>query len=72
MGVVDDAEPLVQHAQAIHGVARGLLHRLADAVGYRIQPLVDGARHLGLAAGQGLPHRIDMAGGLALGARHFT
>jgi len=55
VGVVDDAEPLVQHAQGIHGVARGLFHRLADAMGHRIQPLADRPRHLGLAAGQCLP-----------------
>ncbi len=72
MGIVDDAEPLMQHAQRIHGVARGLLHRLADAMGHRIKPLVDGARHLGLAAGQRLPHRIDAAGGFALGPQHLA
>ncbi len=72
MGIVDDAEPLVQHAQRVHGVARGLLHRLADAMGHRIQPFVDGARHLGLAAGERLTHRIDAAGGLVLGLEHFA
>ena len=41
-------------------------------MGHRIQPLVDGARHLGLAAGERLPHRIDAAGGLALRAEHFA
>ena len=30
--VVDDAEPLMQHAQTVHGVPRGRFHRLADAV----------------------------------------
>ena len=70
--IVDDAEPLMQHAQQVHGVARGLLHRLADAMGHRIQPLVDRARHLGLAAGQRLAHRVDAAGGLALRAQHFA
>ena len=72
MRIVDDAEPLVQHAQAVHGVARGRFHRLADAVGHRIQPLVDRARHLGLAAGQRLPHRIDAAGGLVLRLQHLA
>ena len=72
MRIVDDAEPLVQHAQRVHGVAGGLFHRLADPVGDRIQPLVDGARHLGLAAGQRLSHRIDPAGGLALRAQHLA
>ena len=70
--IVDDAEPLVQHAQRVHGAARGLLHRLADAVGHRIEPLVDRARHVGLAPGQRLSHRIDAAGGFALGAEHFA
>ena len=32
--IVDDAEPLMQHPQAVHGVAGGLLHRLADAMGH--------------------------------------
>jgi len=72
VGVVDDAEPLVQYAQGIHGVARGLLHRLADAMGHRIKPLADRPRHFGLAARQGLPHRVDAAGGLALRAQHFA
>ena len=40
-------------------------------MGHRIEPLADRARHLGLAAGQRLAHRIDAAGGLALGAQHF-
>ena len=48
------------------------LHRLADAVRHRIQPLVDRARHLGLAAGQRLRHGVDAAGGLALRAQHFA
>ncbi len=61
--VVDDAEPFMQHAQAVHGVARGRFHRLADPVRHRIQPLVDRARHLGLAAHQRLRHRVDPAGG---------
>ena len=60
--IVDDAEPLMQHAKGIHGVARGLFHRLADAMGDRIEPFVDGARHLGLAASQGLPHGVDADG----------
>ena len=47
-------------------------HRLADAVGHRIQPLVDRARHLGLAAGQRLAHGVDPAGGLGLGAQHLA
>ena len=72
MRVVDDAEPLVQHAQAVHGVARGRFHRLADAVGHRIQPLVDRARHLGLAAHQRLRHGVDPAGGLALRPQHLA
>jgi hypothetical protein len=72
VGVVDDAEPLVQHAQTVHGVARGLFHRLADTVADRVQPLVDGARHLGLTAGQRLGHRVDPAGGFALRAQHFA
>ena len=38
----------------------------------RIEPLVDGARHVGLAPGQRLSHRIDAASGFALGAEHFT
>ena len=32
--IVDDAEPLVQDTQAVHCVARRLLHRLPDAMGY--------------------------------------
>ena len=39
---------------------------------HRIQPFVDRARHLGLAAGQRLTHGIDAAGGFALGAQHFA
>ena len=65
-------EPLVQHAQAVHGVCAWSLHRLADAVGHRIEPLVDRARHLGLAAGQRLAHRVDAAGGLGLDARDLA
>jgi hypothetical protein len=72
VGVVDDAEPLMQHAQAVHGVARGRFHRLADPVSHRIQPFVDRARHLGLASGQRLRHRIDPAGGFALRPQHFA
>ena len=72
MRVVDDAEPLMQHAQAVHGVARGRFHRLADAVGHRIEPLVDRARHLGLPAGQRLRHGVDAAGGFALRAQHLA
>ena len=70
--VVDDAEPLMQHAQAVHGVAGGGFHRLADPVRHRIQPLVDRARHLGLAADQRLRHRVDPAGGLALRPQHLA
>ena len=72
MRVVDDAEPLMQHAQAVHGVARGRFHRLADPVGHRIQPLVDRARHFGLAAHQRLRHGVDPAGGLALRPQHLA
>ena len=63
-------EPLVQHAQAVHGVARGLLHRLADAMRHRIQPLIDRAGHVGLLAGERLPHLVDAAGGFRLRALH--
>ena len=56
----------------IHGVARGRFHRLADAVRHRIQPLVDRARHLGLAAHQRLRHGVDPSGGLALRPQHFA
>ena len=72
MGVIDDAEPLMQHAQAVHGVAGGVLHRLANAMAHRIQPLVDRARHLGLTARQRLTHRTDAAVGLVLGVQHFA
>ena len=41
-------------------------------MGHRIQPLADRPRHLGLAASQCLPHRIDAAGGLALRAQHIA
>ena len=70
--IIDNAEPLVQHPQTVHGVAGGLLHRLADAMGDRVEPLADGAGHLRLPARQCLPHRIDAAGGLALRAEHFA
>ena len=70
--IVDDAEPLMEHAQAIHGVARSLFHRLADPMGHRIQPLVDGAGHLGLTARQGLSHRVDAPGRFALRAQHLA
>ena len=49
-----------------------MLHRLADAMGHRIEPLVDRARHLGLAAGQGLGHGVGPAGGLALGVEDLA
>ncbi len=68
--MVDDAEPLVQLAQAVHRASRGRFHRLADAVSHRVEPFVDGARHLGLTACQGLRHGIDPAGRFALGAQH--
>ena len=70
--IVDDAEPLMQHPQAVHRVARGRFHRLADAMGDGIEPLVDGARHLGLAAGKYLRHCIGPAGLLALRAQYFA
>jgi hypothetical protein len=70
--IVDDAEPLMQHAERIHGVARGLLHGLADTVGHRIKPLGDGAGHFGLPSGESLPHGVDAPGSLALGAQHFA
>ncbi len=41
-------------------------------MGHRVKPLIDRPRHLGLAPRQGLPHRIDAAGGLALRAQHFA
>ena len=53
-------------------MARGRFHRLADAVGHRIQPLVDRARHLGLAAGQRLRHGVDPPGGFALRPQHLA
>ena len=62
----------MQHAQAVHGVARGRFHRLADAVRYQIQPLIDRPRHLGLAAHQRLRHGVDPAGELALRPQHFA
>ena len=72
MRVVDDAEPLVQGAQALHGVAGRMLHGLADPMGHRIQPLVEPPGHLGLAAGQRLGHGIGAAGGLALGVEDLA
>ena len=72
MRVVDDAEPFMQHAQAVHGVARGRFHRLADPVRHRIQPLIDRSRHLGLAAGQRLGHGVDASGGFALRPQHLA
>ena len=62
----------MQHAQAVHGVARGRFHRLADPVRHRIQPLIDRTRHLGLAAHQRLRHRVDPPGGLALRPQHLA
>src|ERR1700710_558182 len=36
------------------------------------QPLVAGAGHVSLTAGQRLAHFVDPAGGLRLGAQHFA
>src|SRR3984957_14474663 len=40
-------------------------------MGHRIKPFVDGACHLGLAAGERLAHGIDAAGSLVLQLEHF-
>ncbi|MFK4489895.1 hypothetical protein ABIA45_004973 [Bradyrhizobium sp. USDA 336] len=69
--VVDDAEPFMQRAQALHGVAGRMFHGLADPMRHRIKPLVDRPRHLGLASRERLGHGVNPPRGLALGAQHL-
>ena len=41
-------------------------------MGHRVEPLVDRARHLGLAARERLRHRVDPPRGLGLRAHHVV
>ena len=61
----------MQDAETVHRAARGLFHGLADLVGHRIQPFVDGARHFRLTSHQRLTHFRDTAGGFVLHAQDF-
>jgi len=58
----DDAEPLVQHAQAVHGV-RVVASIDCRSGGHRIQPLVDGGAPFSAGAGQRLDIDPDAPGG---------
>ena len=66
--VVDDGEPLVELGEVRHRALGLLLHRLAEAMRHRIEPLGDRARQLRLTAGQHLAHGVHAAGRLGLHA----
>ena len=66
---VDDHEPLVELLQALDGVLPGRGHRLVEVVRHRIEPLVDRAVQLGLAAGEQVAHALDAHRGLRLQPR---
>ncbi len=63
---VDHHEPLVELGEAVDGVLPGRCHRLAEVVGYRIEPLVDGAVQFRLPAGEHVAHRLDPHRGFRL------
>jgi hypothetical protein len=68
---VDHRQPFVEFLQVGAGVLAGRRHRLVEVVRDRIEPLVDRARVLGLAARQQLTHRLDVGRGLRLQMREL-
>ena len=63
---VDDGKPLVELLQVLDRVLRTRLHRLPDAVRHAVEPLGDGARERGLAAGQRFAERLQPSAGFGL------
>ena len=59
LGVIDHREALVELLQALERVLPARRHRLAEMMGYRIEPFIDGAVELGLPIRQHVAHALD-------------
>ena len=68
---VDDREPLVQLLQVLDRVLGRALHRLAEAVRHRVEPLVDRALERALPAGQHVAHGLQARGRVGLQPDHL-
>src|SRR5262249_51842557 len=67
--MVDDREPLVELLQAFDRLLSARAHGLVEVVGYRVEPLVDGAVKLRLTAGERVAQALDAHGRLRLQPR---
>ena len=71
LGMVDHGDALMQALEALHGLAGGLVHGVAESHRDRIEPLRHHAGELRLAAAQTLPQSLEAAGGLRLDTGQF-
>jgi hypothetical protein len=68
---VDDREPLVELLQIFGGALLGFFQRIAEAMGNRIEPLVDAVGELRLSLRQHSDHRLKARSGIGLRARQL-
>jgi hypothetical protein len=66
LGVIDDREPLVEPLQALDRMLARRGHGLIEMMRHRVEPLINGAVKLGLAAREHVAHGLNAHRSLGL------